>query len=203
MVKATTKANQATMEEITSQEDFKQFIAMMEVTGQIESWDALDSDSQRDVVNKFYLWKEKGSPKAEMPQLKDDKEYEILSLYRTKYRGEQFIWYVTRDSKTVGKEWVHEYAQEADLDENRNPTGTFHDDTRTITKRTPKYLTPYTKELGEQLLNLAFKYNDQPICVFELGSRRVGVVDPLDMFNCDGKQMSMEVQRVLQSRRRG
>ena len=198
----TTKSQELTMEEIKSQEDFKQFVSIMEVTGQIEDFDGLDSDSQRDVVNKYYLWKSKGSPKAEMPKIKDDKEDEILSLYRTKYRGDEYIWYVTRDSRTIGKEWIHEYAKEEDRGENGEPLGTFHDNKKIITKRTPKFTMPYNKEIGEKLLNLAFKHNDQPICVFEMGGKRVGVVDPEVMFNCDGKQMGKEVERVLLSRKR-
>lgn len=197
----TTKAEKATMDEITSTEEFKKFIAMLEVTAQLDTpFDELPTDDQRDIVNKFYLWQDKGSPKAEMPKIKDDKEDEILSLYRTKHRGDQYIWYVTRDSRTIGKEWIHTYAKVEDY-ENGKPLGTYHDDTNTIIESKPKYTIPYTKELGEKLLNLAFKHNDQPIFVFEMGGKRVGVVDPEVMFNCDSKQMGLEVQRVLLSRK--
>lgn len=198
-----TKAKQATIEEITSQEDFKAFIAMMEVTGQFEdkTFDDMSTDDQRNVVNKFYLWKEKGSPKAEMPVLKDDKVDEIISLYRTKHRGEQYIWYVTKDGKTVGKDYVHTYAQQEDIDENGKPLGTFHDDLKTITSSEPKYLTPYTKELGEEYLNLAFKYNDLPVFVFEIGGRRFGIDNPHVDFNCDGDRMMDITQEVINSRK--
>jgi hypothetical protein len=197
-----TMAGKATMEEITSQEDFKKFVSIMEVTEQIESFDSLDTDSQREVINKFYLWKEKGSPKAEMPKIKDDKEDEILALHRVKAQGDQFIWYVCKDGKVVGKDWVYEYAQEEDVDESGNPLGTFHDDTRRILKRTPKYTVPYNKEVGKKLLDIANKYSDEPICIFEMGKKKVGVGDPQGMFNCDGKEFVAEVQRVFELSRR-
>jgi hypothetical protein len=179
---------ETTIEEITSQEDFKQFIAMMEVTGQIEDFDKLATDAQRDVINKFYLWKEKGSPKAEMPTLKDDKEDEILKLYRVKHRGVQYIWYMTKDGRRVGMHYVHTYATEDEWVDGKMTGNKVQ--TETITSSEPKYEWEYTKELGEKLLALATKYNDFPSCYFVNGpNNKVKCSEPETEFNVDGKEM--------------
>jgi hypothetical protein len=184
-----TKAQKATIEEITSQEDFKKFISMLEATEQITDYQSLDTDSQRSIINKYYLWKEKGSPKAEMPKLKDEKEDEILKLYRTKHRGVQYIHYLTKDGRTVGKEYIHTYSTEEELDENNQPTGR-QVPTTTIIKSEPKYTMEYTKELGEKLLAQAFKYSDYPTCYFVVGpNAKVKCGDPEVEFNVDGKMM--------------
>jgi hypothetical protein len=184
----TKRPQEVTIEEITSQEDFKSFIAMMEVTGQIENFDKLATDDQRDVINKFYLWKEKGSPKAEMPQLKDDKEDEILKLYRVKHRGTQYIWYMTKDGRRVGLEYDITYAEEDEWVDGKMTGNKVK--TNTVIERKPKYTIEYTKEKGEELLELAYKYTDYPTCYFVNGpNNKVKVSEPDTEFNVDGKKM--------------
>jgi hypothetical protein len=196
-----TKVKESTIEEITSTEEFKKFRSMLEVTEQIDDFDELGTEEQRKIINKFYLWQAKGSPKAEMPKISDDKEDEILSLYRTKYKGQQFIWYVTPDGRTVWREDVHKYAQVEDQDESGNPLGTYHDDTSKIIETKPRYTKPYTKALGDKLVAQAFKYNDQPVFVFEIGGKRFGIDNPLVDFNCEGEQMMEITKAIIQSKR--
>jgi hypothetical protein len=183
------KVKETTIEEITSQEDFKQFLSMMEVTSKDWiPWEELSTDSQRDIINKFYLWKDRGSPKAEMPTLKEDKEDEILKLYRVKHRGVQYIWYMTKDGRRVGMHYVHTYATEDEWVDGKMTGNKVQ--TETIISSEPKYEWEYTKELGEKLLALATKYNDFPSCYFVNGpNNKVKCGDPETEFNVDGKEM--------------
>jgi hypothetical protein len=184
----TKRPQEVTIEEITSQEDFKQFIAMMEVTGQIDNFDKLSTDDQRDVINKYYLWKEKGSPKAEMPKLKDDTEEEILKLYRVKHRGVQYIWYMTKEGKRVGLEYDVTYAEEDEWVDGKMTGNKITTDV--VLDRKPRYTMEYTKALGEELLAKAYKYNDNPSCYFVNGpNNKVRCDDPEAEFNVDGKEM--------------
>lgn len=184
----TKRSQETTIEEITSQEDFKQFIAMMEVTGQVEDFDKVSTDEQRDIINKFYLWKEKGSPKAEMPKLKDDTEEEILKIYRVKHRGTQYIWYMTKEGKRVGLEYDVTYAEEDEWVDGKMTGNKIKTDI--VLDRKPRYTMEYTKELGEELLAKAHKYNDNPSCYFVNGpNNKVKVDDPETEFNVDGREM--------------
>ncbi len=185
----TIKTKEVTIEEISSQEDFKQFVAMMEVTGQLKNFDELALDEQREVINKYYLWKDKGSPKAEMPKLKDEKEHEILKLYRVKHRGIQYLWYMTTDGQRIGLDYEEIHNQEDEYDENNQPTGRKTEG-KTIVDRKPHYTIEYTKQKGEELLALASKYNDYPNCYFVNGpNNKVKCSDPETEFNVDGKEM--------------
>lgn len=194
MAKAATKTEKVTMEEITSTEDFKKFCSMLYVTDQLsKDFDELSTDDQRDIVNKFYLWKDKGSPKAEMPKLKDDKVDVITMLCRIKYRGTQYLYYETDDGRTVGREDINTYAQTEELDENGQPTGKMVD-TNVITKSEPKFTIPYTKELGDKYLNMAIK-NDA-VVKFAVPGTYVVCDAPEEEFNIPDWK---DVQRLMQN----
>jgi hypothetical protein len=194
MAKATTKTEKVTIEEITSQEDFKQFLSMLEVTSEDWTpWDDLSSDAQRDIINKFYLWKEKGSPKAEMPKLKDEKEDVITMLCRFKHRGIQYLYYETDDGRTIGREDIIQYAQEPELDENNQPTGKMINN-NVVVKWDYKYTIQYDAKIGKEYLEKALK-NDA-VCKFGVPGTYIRCSDPESEFLLPDWR---DVQKLMQN----
>lgn len=184
------QAQKATIDEIKSQEDFKRFFAMLYATKKVskESLDELPTEQQHKIVNEYWKWEKKGKPEAEMPDL-EDKEDQILKMYRAKIRGTQYIYYVRPDGTEVGRETIPTYATEEEVGEKGKPTGKLVEDKSKIIKTDYKYTIPYTKAKGEELLKKAYAYNDMPSCYFVIGTTKVKVADPETEFNVDGNQM--------------
>lgn len=166
--------------------DFVKFISMYDVTSD-QKYADLSDEKQRGVQNKFFIWKDKGMPKAEMPLL-ETKEDVIIKVFREKVYGKQYIYYQTPKGNNVvdvGRDHIHTYAQIEEFDEKGKPTGKTEDDLKHIIKTETKLLTPYTKALGEKYMAQAFKTWKNPTFYFRTGKATILVDDPEKDFNGD------------------
>lgn len=167
------------LKDLKKDKEFNEFIRMKLDSGELKDSDSLTLDQERKLTVEFNSWKSNGKPKLVMPKI-NVPEDRVMKVYRVKQMGKQFIYYVDMQNIPHGMHWEHEYAKAV------NPeTGQEEDDHKQIIKSTPVYETPYTKELGEELVKRAFNECENPTFYLKVGKKeKISVHDPSN-FNGD------------------
>ena len=141
-------------EALLETEDFKDFIRIATVTGNIPDNELTQLDKDM-LVDQYMAWIKDGRPKPKMPELKSKVE-EILRVYRRKVGGKQFLSYVVKGkSEQVGMETELTYADINGVE-----------DRSLIIARRRFPVLPYTEKLAKELISKAKRYNPDTFSMF-------------------------------------
>jgi hypothetical protein len=168
LVKETTKASDKAT---TSPEDLQEFLELLAITGRKTT--DLSTEEDRKIQNECWTWIQNGKPAAVMPAMTAKVEV-VSKVYRTKRFGNQFLYYRNQDGGNQGKEFVKTYDQVPVIKDGK-PTGEFQDDKDTVTSTKAKYTIPYTKPLGEELVEKALATSLEPTFYFVQGDHKFSV----------------------------
>lgn len=161
---------------------FLDFLTSLEITGQIRDKTKLTPEEERDAINKFAIWKSKGMPAPQMPDLTTEED-SIQKLYRVKYLGKQYIYYIKPDGSEVGREYIAIFKKTPEIIDGK-PTGKMID-SDVLDKFSERFTIDYTKDIGEKLVSQAFRTVPHPTFYMRQGMNKILVNNPEEEFNAD------------------
>ena len=160
-------------EKLSKTKDFKKFIKMQVVIGQLDEdtiIEELSDDDFRKIITEYHGWVNAGRPKPQLTKEAKGKMEKILSVTRRKHIGKQYLTYVVEgDDVAIGVKYELTYAQVEQED------GTFITDTDIVVKREPRYTIKYTTESAKKLMERCLKEAVNPKFYLALQGRVISV----------------------------
>ena len=168
-------------EEIKKDPQFPDFIKQLVLTNSLKSddVDSLPLRQQREIVNKFWAWKQAGAPGLQMAHLAFAKPV-VQKVYRIKHLGKQFLAFIGNKGKE-GITDVVTYGQKQVTDPETHQIK-FIEDKDNIIKKEPKYTIPYTESKARELMDMALETSVSPTFYFLRGKRKIQVTNHENFF---------------------
>lgn len=137
--------------------DFKSYIQYRLLEGTIsESPLEMPQGSQQAFLRAYHKWIDAGKPRPKLPKSLQENGVTIIDkVYREKFYGEQYLWYITEDGKKHGKEMIPVY-------EKKEVDGEIIEDTDRIVKHDKKLSIKYNKREAEKLMEQTFSTSSNP-----------------------------------------